>query len=24
MPGPEDQLPSDWMPQAFFDHWLGR
>jgi len=23
MPGPEDQLPDDWMPQAFFDYWLG-
>jgi hypothetical protein len=22
MPGPEDQLPSDWMPRAFFDYWL--
>ncbi len=22
MPGPEDQLPSDRMPRAFFDYWL--
>jgi hypothetical protein len=22
MPGPEDQLPSDWMPRAFFDYLL--
>jgi hypothetical protein len=22
MPGPEDQLPSDWMPRVFFDYWL--
>lgn len=22
MPAPEDQLPDDWMPQAFFDYWL--
>jgi hypothetical protein len=22
MPGPEDQLPDDWMPKAFFDYWL--
>lgn len=21
MPAPEDQLPDDWMPQAFFDYW---
>jgi hypothetical protein len=24
MPGPEDQLPDDWMPREFFDYWLGR
>jgi hypothetical protein len=24
MPAPEDQLPDDWMPPAFFDYWLGR
>jgi hypothetical protein len=24
MPPPEDQLPRDWMPKAFFDHWLHR
>ena len=24
MPAPEDQLPGDWMPQAFFDYWLRR
>jgi hypothetical protein len=24
MPAPEDQLPDDWMPSAFFDYWLGR
>jgi hypothetical protein len=24
MPPPEDQLPDDWMPIAFFDYWLGR
>jgi len=23
IPGPEDQLPDDWMPRAFFDFWLG-
>lgn len=23
MPPPEDQLPDDYMPQAFFDFWLG-
>jgi hypothetical protein len=23
MPGPQDQLPDDWMPSAFFDFWLG-
>jgi hypothetical protein len=22
MPSPEDQLPDDWMPRAFFDYWL--
>ncbi len=22
MPPPEDQLPDDWMPKAFFDYWL--
>ena len=21
MPLPEDQLPDDWMPQAFFAYW---
>ena len=21
MPPPEDQLPDDWMPAAFFDYW---
>ncbi len=24
MPAPEDQLPDDWMPPAFFQYWLGR
>jgi hypothetical protein len=24
MPAPEDQLPDNWMPEAFFDYWLGR
>lgn len=24
MPALEDQLPDDWMPQAFFDYWLRR
>jgi hypothetical protein len=24
MPLFEDQLPDDWMPQAFFDYWLPR
>ena len=24
MPAFEDQLPDDWMPQAFFDFWLRR
>jgi hypothetical protein len=24
MPAFEDQLPDDWMPQAFFDYWLRR
>jgi len=24
MPAPEDQLPDDWMPPAFFEYWLGR
>jgi hypothetical protein len=23
MPPPEDQLPDDWMPQAFFAYWSG-
>jgi hypothetical protein len=22
MPAPEDQLPDEWMPKAFFDYWL--
>ena len=22
-PPPEDQLPDDYMPKEFFDHWLG-
>jgi hypothetical protein len=22
MPPPEDQLPDDWMPPAFFEYWL--
>jgi hypothetical protein len=22
MPAPEDQLPDDWMPKAFFAYWL--
>ncbi len=22
MPAPEDQLPDDWMPKAFFQYWL--
>jgi hypothetical protein len=21
MPPPEDQLPNDWMPRAFFEYW---
>ena len=21
MPAPEDQLPDDWMPKAFFEFW---
>jgi len=21
MPPPEDQLPDDWMPPAFFEYW---
>jgi hypothetical protein len=21
MPPPEDQLPNDWMPKAFFEYW---
>jgi hypothetical protein len=21
MPAPEDQLPDDWMPKAFFEYW---
>ena len=24
MPAPEDHLPDDWMPKAFFDYWLRR
>ena len=24
MPAFEDQLPDDWMLQAFFDYWLRR
>jgi hypothetical protein len=24
IPPPEDQLPDDWMPAAFFDYWSGR
>ena len=24
MPAPEDQLPDDWMPKAFFDYWSYR
>ena len=24
VPAPEDQLPDDWMPRAFFDYWLRR
>jgi hypothetical protein len=24
MPALEDQLPDDWMPQAFIDYWLHR
>jgi len=24
MPPPEDQLPDDWMPAAFFDNWSRR
>jgi hypothetical protein len=24
MPAPEDQLPDDWMPTAFFDYWSDR
>ena len=24
MPAPEDQLPDDWMPRAFFDYWVRR
>ena len=24
MPAPEDQLPDDGMPKAFFDYWLPR
>ena len=22
MPAPEDQLPDDWMPKAFFEFWV--
>ena len=22
MPAPEDQLPHDWMPKAFFEFWV--
>jgi hypothetical protein len=21
VPGPEDQLPADWMPDAFLEYW---
>jgi hypothetical protein len=24
MPAPEDQLPDDWMPKAFFEYWSRR
>lgn len=24
MPPPEDQLPDDWLPEAFSNYWLGR
>lgn len=24
MPAPEDQLPDDWMPKAFFEYWSHR
>jgi hypothetical protein len=24
MPPPEDQLPDDWMPEAFFTYWSQR
>jgi hypothetical protein len=24
MPAPEDQLPDDWMPKAFFEYWSSR
>jgi hypothetical protein len=24
MPAPEDQLPDDWMPEAFFEYWSRR
>jgi hypothetical protein len=24
MPAPEDQLPDDWMPKAFFEYWSCR
>jgi hypothetical protein len=24
MPAPEDQLPDDWMPEAFFQYWSRR
>jgi hypothetical protein len=23
-PAPEEQLPDDWMPKAFFEYWLRR
>lgn len=24
MPSPEDQLPDEWMPSAFFEYWSGQ
>jgi hypothetical protein len=24
VPAPEDQLPNDWMPRAFFEYWSRR
>ena len=24
IPSPEDQLPDDWMPKAFFEYWSRR